>query len=346
MASQPPRRYTLATIPLQREIAAALGRSLNAGRLAHAYLFAGPRGVGKEAMAYAFGAAVLCRIQPGEGCGACRDCRRVLSDLHPDFLRYEAPGMHFPIGDPEKFTEEPGANVRKIIVEAGRRPSEGSRKILVVMEPEKMAYRGDDAANAFLKTLEEPPPRATFILISHDPRQLLPTIVSRCVPVNFPPLPAAAVEALLINEFGIQPEVARAAARRAEGTITGALTAASEEKRAVYEQALRLWEDIVRGGIAAALTAAANGPRERETALELVAALTDLHRDVVAAGAGAADVLRWPEFQSRYALLSPSSAADAERRWEALAQAARALHANANVALTLEELFLALARRG
>ena len=324
-----PSRWTLATLPYQREVAAALARALRGGRLAHAYLFAGPRGVGKEAVAYALGAAALCPEKPLEGCGACNTCRRVFADLHPDFRRYEAPGLHFDI---EK--------VREILAEAGRPPSESARKVLLVIEPEKMTYRSDAPANAFLKTLEEPPGRTTFVLVSHDPRQLLPTIVSRCVNVQFPRLAAGELEEALVRDWGVGAAEAGDVARKADGTLVGAAAAVDEEYAARFETALAILEEVAAGGVAEAL-AAARVTRDRDEALELVAAWGELNHDLAALAAETADVIRFPALGSRLrGLADGGRLVPPERAWEALAGAASALRDNCNVALTLEELFL------
>jgi DNA polymerase-3 subunit delta' len=325
------KRWTFAELPYQRAIAGALARALADERLAHAYLFAGPRGVGKEAVAYALGAAALCHEEPGAGCGVCNTCRRVFADLHPDFRRYEAPGMHFDID-----------RVRDILAEAGRPPSESRRKVLLVVEPEKMTYRTDAPANAFLKTLEEPPGRATFVLVSHDPRQLLPTTVSRCVNVHFPRLTPTELAEALVRERGVPAEEAADVARKADGTLEGAAAAVDEERLARLEAALGIWEALAAGGVVEAL-GAAQITRGREEALALVAAWADLTHELAAVRGDAPDTLRLGGLEGRVrALVESGRLATPEQTWEALARAAAALRDNSNVALTLEELFLEL----
>ncbi len=329
MEEEKARRATLAELPYQREVAAALARALASGRLAHAYLFAGPRGVGKEAVAYALGAAALCPEKPLEGCGVCNTCRRVFADVHPDFRRYEAPALHFDID-----------RVREILAEAGRTPSESPRKVLLVMEPEKMTYRSDAPANALLKTLEEPPGRAVFVLVSHDPRQLLPTIVSRCVNVHFPRLTAAELAEALVRDRGVPAAEAADVARKADGTLEGAAAALDEEQLERLEAALGMMEELAAGGVAEAL-GAAQVTRGREEALALVAAWADLTHELAAVHGGAVDTLRLEALEGRVRALAESGRlVTPEQAWEALARAAAALRDNSNVALTLEELFL------
>jgi DNA polymerase-3 subunit delta' len=324
-----PRRWTFAALPYQRGIAAALARALGTGRLAHAYLFAGPRGVGKEAVAYALAAAALCPEQPGEGCGECNTCRRVFADVHPDVRRYETAGAHFDLD-----------LVREILAEAGRPPSEGRRKVLVVVEPEKMTVRSDAPANAFLKTLEEPPGNSTFLLLSHDPRQLLATVVSRCVAVHFPRLTTAEVTEALVRDYGRPASEAAELAAWAEGTLTEASAAGAAAEAARYEGALAVMEAVVRGGVVEALEAA-QATRQREEALALVAACADLAHEVAALRAGTPEALRLPAWEGRCRDLAASGGLpSAEELWEGCGKAALALRGNCNVALTLEELFL------
>jgi DNA polymerase-3 subunit delta' len=323
------RRYTFRELPYQRDVAAALARALGRGRLAHAYLFDGPRGVGKEAVAYAFGAAALCREKPLQGCGVCNTCRRVFADVHPDFRRYEAEGMHFDID-----------RVREILAEAGRPPSESGRKVLLVVEPEKMTYRTDAPANAFLKTLEEPPGRTTFVLVSHDPRQLLPTVVSRCVNVHFPPLTAGELAEALGRDWGVPAAVAADVARRADGTLVGAAAALDDEYVERLEAALSVMEELAAGGVAEAL-AAAQRTRGREEALALLDAWAEVTHELAALERGAPEALRLGSLEGRVRALAKSGRlAEPERAWEALARAGAALRDNSNVALTLEELYL------
>jgi DNA polymerase-3 subunit delta' len=324
-----PCRYTFADLPYQRELAAALARAVARRRLAHAYLFEGPRGVGKEDVAYALGAAVMCPGRPGEGCGVCNTCRRVFADLHPDFRRHEAEGAHFEL-----------ERVREVVAEAGRPPSEAPYKFALVVEPEKMTYRSDAPANAFLKTLEEPPGRTIFILLAHDARLLLPTIVSRCVNVHFRGLRADEITAALVARYGLTPEAAARASRRAGGTLEGARAAADEDYRHRLEDAARRWEEAAAGGVAGAF-AAAGAVAGRDDALALVAALATVVRELAAVAAGAPELVQFPELAARYdALLAGGRLKPPEALAAEVARAGAALHDNANVGLTLAELFL------
>jgi DNA polymerase-3 subunit delta' len=153
-------------------------------RLPHALLVYGPRGVGKLALAETMAQLLLCEGKP-RPCGACDACRWFLGGNHPDFRRVE----------PEIFwAEKPEKPSIIVKVEQVReladflylRSHRGKLRVALVHPAEDM---NENAANALLKGLEEPPPGAIFILVSHRPAQLLPTILSRCVkvPVPIPP---------------------------------------------------------------------------------------------------------------------------------------------------------------
>jgi DNA polymerase-3 subunit delta' len=147
-------------------------------RLPHAVLLAGPRGVGKRELAQAWAQSLLCeRPQPdGEACGVCEGCHWFGAGTHPDF-------MHLTLIEKEKDGEVKQAT--EISVEQARQAVDfvqlstyRAGRRLVLIEPAEALNTA--SANALLKVLEEPPINTVFILLSHQPRQLLPTILSRC----------------------------------------------------------------------------------------------------------------------------------------------------------------------
>jgi DNA polymerase-3 subunit delta' len=178
---------------------ASLAAALASGP-AHAYLFRGPRGAGKRATARAFAAEILATA--AEDPDDVR--RRALLDPspHPDLVWLTPTGSQHMV---EAVRE-------RVIRAASYRPFEGERRVFVVEAAEEMR---DESQNALLKTLEEPPGFAHLILLSSEPEALLETIASRCQPVEFAPLPIAALEAEL---EGDADEVA-AAARLAAGDL-------------------------------------------------------------------------------------------------------------------------------
>jgi DNA polymerase III subunit delta' len=170
-------------------------------RPSHAYLLAGPRGSGVLEAARCFAAALVC---PDGGCGACNACRRARSARHPDVIEVEPAGT-FVVVD----------QVEEMMREAFTSPFEAERKVIVVTEADRM---NEPAANKLLKTLEEPPARTHFLLLSEAPDELLPTVRSRCQRIDFAALSDADVAAALVAA-GAAPEAAGAAARLASGRL-------------------------------------------------------------------------------------------------------------------------------
>ncbi len=218
---------TLATVQGQPRAVEALSAALRSGAIHHAWLFAGPEGVGKELTAVAFAQALMCLDRPGEGCGECAACGRVARRNHPDvvWLMPEAELVSRGIAGRSDFTGTPS---REIKVEQIRglqerlsfRALEGERKIAIVASAHKM---NDPAANAFLKTLEEPPAGTVLILIASAADELLPTIRSRCSRVHFGPLPESFVVERLRTERKLDEETARLVAVMAGGSMSRAI---------------------------------------------------------------------------------------------------------------------------
>ncbi len=156
-----------------RAIAAQLQRGLQRGRLAHAYLFYGPRGAGKEALARTLAQALNCRAADADACGACDSCQRVAQGRHPDvyWLRPESKSRAIKI-----------EQVREFMQSVNLRAHMGGVKVGIVAEAECL---NEAAANAFLKTLEEPPAQTVIVLLTAEPQRLLPTILSRCLRISF-----------------------------------------------------------------------------------------------------------------------------------------------------------------
>lgn len=169
-------------------------------RPVHAYLLVGPPGTGKWAAAVSFAAALLC---PGGGDGSCDVCRRVLSGVHPDLVVIEREGPYITI-----------EMAREIGRAAVRSPVEGDRKVLLLSD----FHLVREAGPALLKTIEEPPPSTVFVVMAEYVPSELVTIASRCVQIDFRPLPLATVAGALESE-GVEPALAIELAAAADGRL-------------------------------------------------------------------------------------------------------------------------------
>jgi DNA polymerase III subunit delta' len=201
----------------------------------HAYLFTGPAGIGKRTSAVALAAGFVCTAPAPEEspCGRCRACGLVARGSHPDVRLVE------PESGRRGVTIE---QVRQLAHDAGLRPYEAKRKVFVLTDVETMS---DAAANALLKTLEEPPADTVLLLTANDVSQVLPTIASRCREVALRTVPAAEIEAGLLAR-GAPPETARRLARLAGGRPGWAIGAAADPERvADHDRRVELLETLL-----------------------------------------------------------------------------------------------------
>jgi len=197
----------------QDRAAGQLTSALARDRVGHAYLFAGPDGVGKTLLATAFAKALLCPVPDAPHDASCLVCRRVGDGQHPDLLLVAAP-------DERRFIMID--QVRDLCRQVALRPVEAARRIAVLREADRM---NEEAANALLKTLEEPPAQTVLILTTARPRNLLPTIRSRCIEVRCAPLSSDDILAILARQGKGAAPVERLAARTAQGSVGRALDA-------------------------------------------------------------------------------------------------------------------------
>ena len=165
----------------QAQVRDYLRTTLRTGRLSHAYLFTGPPGSNKTSAAYAFAQALIC---PDQGCMTCDHCRRAARRNHPDIHFIEPEGAHGYLVD----------QIREVVADAHLAPIQATRKIYII---DRVDLLGTQAANAFLKTLEEPPENVVFILLGRTKDAVLPTIVSRCQVVPFRHIPTTEASGII-----------------------------------------------------------------------------------------------------------------------------------------------------
>jgi DNA polymerase III subunit delta' len=205
----------------------------------HAYLLAGPEGGGKQQVARAFAAALLC---PNGGCGECRACALALADRHPNVFAVEPEGRDIHVETVRQEVWHP----------AFRTAPEPGRKVFVIREADRL---NPAAADVLLKVLEEPPADAVLLLLSARPDELPETVVSRCHVVAFLPLAEPFVARALEDE-GVASDVALLAARLAGGNLGRARRIATGRDGMTFRDAAREALALVAKGPAGALAAA------------------------------------------------------------------------------------------
>ena len=225
----------------QPKVREFLRASVVSERVTQAYLFVGPAGSNKTQAAYALAQALLCPKGPrgprGGSCGACDRCGRILRRKHPD-VRYFAPA-----GANGYLVEQ----VREIVADTALSPIQADKKIYIL---DRVDQLGAGAANAFLKTLEEPADDVVMILLGRTRESVLPTIVSRCQVVPFRHIPASEAAGIVAQNTGADPAQARQAIEACGGSITSAvafLRAPGSERLAFRT---RLFSDLARLGAA------------------------------------------------------------------------------------------------
>lgn len=212
----------------QAETVSLFQNGLSTGSLAHAYLFIGPRQIGKATLAYDIAMAVNCE-QDNPPCGQCRSCQRILNGLHSDIFFIGVNGNSGSNGSEQKSKIEIGIDqIKKLQQHASLPPYEGKYKVFIINDADRMSH---EAANCLLKTLEEPPQQMILLLLAADESKILPTIFSRCQLIRFKPLAATKIEDILRDNYSADPDKSKLIARLSGGCLGWALTSLSDDSQ-------------------------------------------------------------------------------------------------------------------
>jgi len=204
----------------QAHVVQALGNALTSGRLHHAYLFTGTRGIGKTTVSRILAKSLNCTGEDGRGgvtahpCGVCQACTEIDADRFIDYIELDAAS--------NRSIDE----IRDLIERAAYKPSVGRFKVFMIDEAHQLTK---DAFNALLKTLEEPPDYLKFVLATTDPEKMLPTVLSRCLQFNLRPMAPEVVQSHLqqvLQAEGVAADAGslRLLSRAARGSMRDALS--------------------------------------------------------------------------------------------------------------------------
>jgi DNA polymerase III subunit delta' len=275
-------------------VVTALRGALRTGRVPHALLFTGPRGVGKFTLARMFAQAANCERLTDDFCGECATCQRVSLLADPQALLEQGlaergesadaatvervplilqshPDVWALVPDPVRLKNPVARPMLRVgqlraVQRAAYFQPMGRRRVFILDGADTMRW---DVANVFLKILEEPPGSATLILTAPSPYSLLPTIVSRCLQFHFAPLPQADVEKILQDKTDRKPTERKLAAQLAEGSPGLAIEINLEQAAEQRRNALRILERAARGeGFAQLFAETAALAKDRESSFE------------------------------------------------------------------------------
>jgi DNA polymerase-3 subunit delta' len=327
----------------------ALAHSVATDRTAHAYLFTGPHAIGKTTLARALAQTLQC-ASANRPCGQCAACQKIARNRHPDVQIVEGVPPRFDLdkdGSPPPRTNDWERRtlrikqIRDIEHFVSRSPFEGHWKIIILRRFEEAE---DPAANAFLKTLEEPPSHTRLVLTARDAGLLLPTISSRCQVFALRPLAIAQVESALIERWKIGAERARLLAHLSGGRIGWAVRASADDTLLDARRAhLDALNDALREGRAERLARADDLAKDSESLPDLLEHWVGWWRDVLLIQnderAHITNVDREANLRDHAARFDLDQA---QRALQATRATTRYVHQNVNARLALQVLLLNL----
>ncbi len=327
----------------QEHLTRQLAAGLLTGRLAHAYLLVGPPHVGKMTLAVNIAQAVNCpERDSGAPCGECSQCQRIARGVHPDV---QVIGIGRGEDDGPARRDIRIDQVREIEGFLNLSAYEGAGKVVIIDGAELMNAA---AANALLKTLEEPPAGTVLLLLTANEDALLSTIRSRCRALYLKPLARAELERRLVSDYAAAPELAARLARLARGCLGQAVNALRDGEMLEQRDAeLERLQEVCSGGLDArfdyAAELATRFNREREETKELLYLWLGWWRDLLLVKEAAEEYVHNADCLTPLRLqaggLSTAQVAGFIRR---LNGTLAALDGNANARLALENLMLNL----
>ncbi|PID38662.1 MAG: DNA polymerase III subunit delta' [Proteobacteria bacterium] len=313
----------------------ALRRAIDSGKLANAYLFSGPAGVGKATTALAFAAALNCEQAPGRGCGACGPCEKLAGGHHPDLLTLVAEKQFIVVDQ-----------VRALEQRLAFPPHEARYRLVLIDGADRL---NPSAANALLKAVEEPRPGTLFVLVSAVVHRVMPTLISRCQRLHFAPLPREAVESALERALpDHDPERRAVAASVCEGSPGRAFGLLEGDGLAAAQATLDQLMSAASGSRAADIFAAAQeAGRDKAHIAQVLDLLRIRLRDLLLAQAGLEGRLAGSSQADKVAERARALGLPRIRsQLRAVQEAEEALFGNVNASLLLENLALRLREEG
>ena len=329
----------------QTRVVSLLQRSLERGSLAHAYLFVGPRQVGKMTLALNLAQALNCEAAEPP-CGECLSCQKIASAKHADvqIIGLTTDGDSVEAKSRAEISID---QIRQMQHSASLPPFEGIYKVFIIDGAEQLS---SEAANCLLKTLEEPVGKVIFILLTTNDKLLPATVISRCQRLELPPLAVTEVEVALNSGWDIEPQRAKLLARLSHGCLGWALSAALDDsllqQRAEGRQRLL---DIINAdyeeSFAYAAELAAQFSQRRRSVQEVLDLWLEWWRDLLLVKVGCKEAITNVDLEAT--LIDRARGyklAQIKAFINSLQAAGEQLRQNANPQLALEVLMLSMPR--
>lgn len=308
-----------------------LQQAIRNEKVASSYLFLGNEGLGKKFVAIQFAKTLNCLEREGgewDSCDRCPSCKKIDHAHHPDVLLIEPEGQNIKV-----------EQVRQLQRDLAYKPYEGRRRVCILTSADRMA---PNMSNTLLKTLEEPPLHTVIILLANHPRLLLPTIVSRCQPIRFNPLPISLVSQWLLDQKGLTRPEAILLASLSEGSPGKALEIKEEIREIPRERLLKEWVGLESLSIERMGSWVISLPSQRENVLLILEIAKTLLRDLVILKTleKEPNLIHSDLIEVMGPLAKKWDLHSLLRRIEVLHQTSLAIKANANISLALEAMML------
>ena len=308
-----------------------LQRAIKNEKVINSYLFWGNEGIGKKHVALQFAKVLNCletEVDAGDACDHCTSCKKIDHGLHPDVLLIEPEGQNIKVHQ-----------IRQLQRDLAYRPYEGKRRVCILTAADRMAPH---IPNTLLKTLEEPPLHTVIILLANNSRFILPTILSRCQPIRFNPLPIPLVSKWLMEGYGFDEAEAHLLASLSEGSPGKALEIQEEIRQIPREELLKDWVGLKSLSFERIGSWVGSLPSQRENLILILEVAKTLLRDLVMVKALKKEpkLIHSDLLQGIEAVATDWSLSSLLKRMETLHQTIIEIKANANTSLALEAMML------
>lgn len=306
-------------------------RSLESEKFVHAYIFNGPAGIGKKRVATALMTAILCQNSKVEPCESCASCLKLQSDNHPDIMLLKPESGSLKNQQVEEF--------QKFVT---IKPYESNHKVILIEDADTMTV---SAQNRILKVLEEPPAYVVIVMMTTNINRMLPTIRSRCLGMNFQPVPSEKIASFIVDNYNIDMPRAQVIANFSKGSFDSAIkmleSEAFSEDRTLIEN---MFDALIRNKRLKLFDYVSILEKNKEKTLELLELLTFWIRDLILLSEGSAQqlIVNQDKLEILKSHVEDMSIVQLYRSFKEVEKAKRAIREQVNLSANMESFMIAL----